>query len=275
MQSKLFKGSLEASEKEKDLKEKIKKAGVSPLLHSILVGSDPSSRLYLSLKKKAARKVGAKLEIVRFPLTAKVNKIKDFIKKSNRDKKVSGIMIQLPLPGALAKKEGEIINLIEKTKDVDGMRKQSLFTPPVVKAVEHALNKGLKVSGGLEGKKKEMVVVGATGFVGGMIAWYFEKQGYKVTKASSLTRNLKGLVGKYDIVVSATGKAGLIKKDMVKRGALVIDVGSPKGDVKVDGGFLSRVSFVSAVPGGVGPLTIYYLMENLCLSGILGGLQRG
>ena len=244
--------------------EKLKEKGVTPKLVSILVGDNPASTLYVNLKKKAGEKVGVEVEIIHLPKNEKSEELKNLIDKFNKDESVHGIMVQLPLPKKFSKKErDEIIGRIAKEKDVDGLHHDSFYLTPTVKAILEAV----KQANPLSKHSYKVCIVGHKGFEGRKIYRIFKKMGYKVDGADSKTKDLKNKSLKADILISATGKAGLIRGGMVKEGAVVIDVGSPKGDVKTEEAG-EKASFISPVPGGVGPVTIACLLENLMQSTI-------
>lgn len=264
--ARVFNGRSVAKEKEEDLKiliDKLRKKGVIPKLVSILVGDDKASRLYLSLKQKAADRVGAKVEIITLSPSTSPRKIKELIKKYNKDKSVHGVMIQLPLPPSLKTRTDEIISAIIPEKDVDGMRDYSTFLTPVTKAVLLAIKDALNiVRPPLKEAPLKVVIVGYTGFEGARIYKALKDEGYQIEGANLKTKNLEAKTIKADILVSATGVAGLISGDMVKRDTIVIDVGAPKGDIRTDE-IINKASFISPVPGGIGPVTISCLLENL------------
>jgi methylenetetrahydrofolate dehydrogenase (NADP+)/methenyltetrahydrofolate cyclohydrolase len=170
-------------------------------------------------------------------------------------------MIQMPLPGKLEEKRAEIVNVIHPEKDVDGLRKDSDYLHPTSKAVIDILH---YAEGELSLKTgdSKVVVVGATGMVGAPLVHELKDEGYSVVECNSKTKNLTKEVLKGDVVISTTGIQGIIKEDMVKPEAIVIDVGSPRGDVnfyEVE----RKSAFITPVPGGVGPVTISCLLENL------------
>ncbi|CAN5334075.1 bifunctional methylenetetrahydrofolate dehydrogenase/methenyltetrahydrofolate cyclohydrolase FolD [soil metagenome] len=254
----LFDGKKFANEKELILKEKVKKLKIKPKLVSILVGNDKSSLTYTFLKKKAAERIGVKFEVKKLPSDSTPENIKELINKLNDDTKVNGIMVQLPLPGTLKSKTSAILNTINKKKDVDGLTKKSLFTPATVKAVMQILDfatKPLAYSG------KKAAVIGAKGMVGMGVVEMLTKKGYKVTECDKDTRDLYAKLTGADLVVSATGVPGLVKGEVIKEGVIAIDVGAPEPEF--DKSVKERASFITPVPGGVGPVTIICLLENL------------
>lgn len=286
----IFDGKKLAEEKEQELNKEVvrlKKKGITPKLVSILVGDDPGNKLYLKLKKKAAERVGAELEIVELK-KPKLIELTKLIKKLNTDKGVHGIMIQLPLPDIFSKQDRyKIIQTIALEKDVDGLSDGGPYLAPVVMAVVEAIKVANnsndvrsfgKLRTGSFGKlKTKIMVVGAKGFVGkkiveALLGKTFEKAGpllqgsdfsteYEIVKCDADTVDLKEKTKSADILISATGVRGLVKEDMVKDGAILIDVGAPKGDI--DKKAYQKASFVSPIPGGIGPVTIVCLLENL------------
>lgn len=257
----IFDGRDFAAKKEEVLKSRVfglKTRGVYPKLASIIVGDDPASKLYVGLKKKAANRIGAELDIYFIPEKTKLEDLILLIGTLNTDDTVQGIMIQMPLPGKLNDHRDQVVNLINPEKDVDGLQKDSQFLHPTSKAVIDILIEAEKQ---LEIKMKTVCVVGATGMVGAPLTQELKVEGYKVSECDTKTKDLKGLALECDILISATGVPGLIKEDMVKKDAIIIDVGSPKGDVSL--GAYDKSAFYTPVPGGVGPVTIACLLENL------------
>ena len=239
----IFDGRTFAAKKEEELKEKVstlRQRGIVPRLASILVGDDPASKLYVGLKKKAAERVGIEVEVIDST---------DEIERLNKDEGVKGIMIQMPLPDGLEDRTESIINSINPDKDVDGLRSDSKFLHPTSKAVIDILK---EAEGQLKVKPKSACVVGGRGMVGAPLVKELKRLGYELTEKRE----------EADILVSCTGTPNLIEPDMVKKGAIVIDVGSPKGDVEFED-VSKKASFITPVPGGVGPVTISCLLENL------------
>jgi methylenetetrahydrofolate dehydrogenase (NADP+)/methenyltetrahydrofolate cyclohydrolase len=257
----VFDGKSFSEKKLANLKRKVlrlRKVGVVPKLISIVVGNEGGALQYQKLKKKSAESMGLELQVREFSSSVTKKEITDYIEKINRDDSVHGIMVQLPLPSKFSQKvRDSIINFIDSKKDVDGMRENSLYKTPVVKAVMEVL--GHAPVG--DRKNADLVLLGSKGFVGNKLARQFLVEGYKVRDYDLETSNLDEATGTADILISATGREGLIKKDMVKKSAILIDVGSPKGDIKKEA--YKKARFVSPVPGGVGPVTILYLLQNL------------
>ncbi len=253
-----FDGKQFAQNKEKELKAKVGKLKVKPQLVTVLVGNDKASVIYTKLKADAAKRVGINFVVKKFDAKVEPQEIMNLIEKLNSDKKVNGIMVQLPLPLAFKKQTPKILKTISKEKDVDGLVSGSPFTPAAVKAVMQILD---VATHSLPYFGKKAAVIGAKGTVGAKIVKELQKLGFKVCECEIDTRDLYAKLHQLDVIVSATGEPGLIKGEMVKEGVIAIDVGAPVGDLdKLVG---ERASFVTPVPGGVGPVTIVNLLENL------------
>jgi methylenetetrahydrofolate dehydrogenase (NADP+) / methenyltetrahydrofolate cyclohydrolase len=299
MQTTIFDGRDFAAKKLEVLSNRAKELqskGVKANLVSIIVGDDPASILYQNLKKKAAERIGAEVIIKVYPDGITKDVLMEEIENLNNIEYVTGIMIQLPLPESFSDTDrDEIIKSISAQKDVDGLRENSKFTPPTAKAVLEVLNNALSLTSN-HNPHLSICVVGASGFIGRQIVnalnneympparkdlWpggntrikgirmgdkevsnkKSERIELKIIEANSKTKNLKLKIKNSDVVISVTGVADLITAEMVKDGAILIDVGAPKGDIAKEA--YSKASFVSPVPGGVGPVTIASLMENL------------
>lgn len=262
----IFDGRAFAAQKEESLKIRVlglKTRLVYPKLASILVGTDQASTLYVNLKKKAAERIGAEVDIYKITKNSKLEDLIFLINTLNKDETVQGIMVQLPLPQPFVNCKLKIVNSIAPAKDVDGLKDDSPFLHPTSKAVIEIIDFAVSLPQfTVHSSPLTVCVVGATGMVGKPLARELREQKYEVLECNSKTSDLKGTTLQGDILVSVTGTPNIIKSDMVKPGAIVIDVGSPKGDVVFDE--VSKVaSFVSPVPGGVGPITITCLLENL------------
>jgi len=236
--------------------------GVIPKLVSILVGDDPASKLYVGLKEKRGEEIGVQVEAINLrPEIGKEELIRK-IKCLNSDVSIGGIMIQLPLPGRLQSSKTQILNSILPEKDVDGLREDSPFLHPTSKAVIEILDEAKDiVRPSFDNSSCKVVVIGATGMVGRPLVKELRNQGYKVIECNTKTSDLAKKTLQADVVVSATGIPGIITFEMVKNGAIIIDVGSPKGDA--DPSVALVASFLTPVPGGVGPVTVSCLLENL------------
>jgi methylenetetrahydrofolate dehydrogenase (NADP+)/methenyltetrahydrofolate cyclohydrolase len=195
-------------------------------------------------------RVGAIVEIVF--MTEKENVIKE-INKANTDDSISGILVQLPIKGIDREETDNILATINPSKDIDGLNPKSSFVPAVVAAVETVLEK-INLS-----REKSVAVVGFAGQTGSRLYDRLLEIGY-VVSGFDLGDDLNGLID-FDVVISCTGVIGLVKPEMVKGGFVGIDLGYPKGDISVEAA--NKASFITPVPGGVGPLTIVSLFENL------------
>lgn len=220
-----------AQEKAEILKQKISGLKKKPKLAIILIGDDPVSKIYVNLKIKKAQELGIETEI-----------------RQDLNTDADGIIVQLPGPQ-------ELIDKIPLNKDVDGLRQGSPFLPATLKGVLGTLGEL-----GILGKKRLYVVVGQ-GKIGKPIADFFEKTN-QVIRCNEFTKNLKNETLKGDVLVVATGVPNLIKVDMVKLGAVVIDCGSPKAEVDFEN-VKNIASAITPVPGGVGPMTVVSLLENV------------
>lgn len=253
----IFDGRAFAEKKIKKLGEeaiKLKNQGIHPKLASILIGDDPAGRLYVSLKKRRAESIGIKMDVYYLKEKESLDDILTLIDVLNSDSTVRGIMVQLPLPSNFSKEDKEeIINSIKKEKDVDGLREDSPFVHPTAMAVLQVIEEArLRLASARQAKT--ICVIGKTGMVGSALLGEIKNTNYKLVENSEDA----------DILVSATGSPNIIKANMVKKGAIVIDVGSPEGDV--DSGVFRVAGFMTPVPGGIGPITISCLLENLIVS---------
>lgn len=260
----VFDGRKFAKEKEEALKHTVlllREKGITPTLIAILTGENPASKLYVGLKQKAAERIGINFKLIRLDEAGKKD-IVHLIEEYNQSNKVQGIMVQLPIEGIDSRETTrEILSIISPEKDVDGESGRGNYLAATVRAiicaVEDAQNRGFL------GNWEEIVtcVVGATGMVGSALVKDLEAMSVRVINCNTKTPNLQGLTLEADLLVSVTGIPGIIKKDMVKTGAVVIDVGSPKPDVEED--VREVASFITPVPGGIGPMTVICLMENV------------
>lgn len=260
----IFDGKLFALQKNEELKKEVldlNTKGLFPHLASIVIGDNPASKLYVGLKKKAGEKIGIQVDVYYLSETTKKEDLLTLIDTLNKDKEVTGIMIQLPIPGELSNYKAEIIGRILKEKDVDGLRDDSPFIHPTSKAAIEILNYAKSLSSVSQTSISKICVVGATGMVGKPLVKELKKIGYEVVECDSQTENIKDFTLNADVVISATGVPYIIKKDMVKGGVIVIDIGSPRGDFEED--ISKKALFFTPVPGGVGPVTISCLMDNL------------
>lgn len=266
MDPKIINGRKLASLRQEKLIEKIKKLNKTPKIVSILVGSDAPSVLYTKIKQQKAEDVGIEFQPVHFIITHQVwDNVCAKIKELNNDDDVDGIMVQLPLPKEFlqGRDEKELLSLIAPEKDVDGLTKNSKYLSATARAVMSIIEEeNIDVLG------KNVVVVGASDLVGKPVAEELRKKGVIVEICNTKTEDLKASTQKADILISATGVPRLITGDMVKDGVIVIDVGAEKVDGKLVGdvdfeSVYSKASRITPVPGGVGPMTVISLMENV------------
>ena len=259
------------------LKESVKKeinlihskVNKAPGLAVILIGAFAPSQIYVKNKEKATKEVGIRSNIIKYPENVSEKEILNKIVELNQDKEVSGILVQLPLPKQIDKEK--IINLIEPSKDVDGFNPINVgnlasgFKSIVPCTPLGCLLLIKKIENNLSGK--HAVIIGRSNLNGKPMAQLLLKEDCTVTITHSKTKNLKDECIKADILIAAVGIANLVKKDWVKNGSIVIDVGINKingkivGDVSFDE-VKDKVKAISPVPGGVGPMTIACLLKN-------------
>ena len=263
----LFDGRKSAKEKEEQLKKVVSQLAKAPKLVAIQVGHNPASDIYLRLKREMAERIGIEFELVNFPEDAKEEEIIEVISSANKDEKVKGIMVQLPLPKEF--NEFTILQAIDPKKDVDCLTMENLglviageprFFPATVKAVLEILEEAGVDKENLVGKNA--CIVGGSNIVGKPLALVLSNMGATISLCRSKTKDLAQFTTQADILVTATGVEGIIKEEMVKEGVIVIDVGAPKAEVDFEN-VNKKTSFITPVPGGVGPMTVVCLMENL------------
>ena len=249
--------------------EELKASGIVPGLAVILVGDDQASQIYVRNKEKACTECGFYSEKHILPATATQDELLELIDTLNKNPKISGILCQLPLPKQIS--EDAVIAAIDPKKDVDAFNTSNVgkimtgdydFLPCTPAGVMELLEEyNINVEG------KQCVVVGRSNIVGKPMSMLFLHKNGTVTICHSKTNNLTEICKSADILVAAVGKANFITADMVKEGAVVIDVGMNRneegkvcGDVSSD--VMEKASYMTPVPGGVGPMTITMLMKN-------------
>ena len=253
------------------LQKHLSKLDKKPFLAVILVGEDYASRIYVRNKQKACEEVGIGCEIYHLAEDIKSSELKELISNLNNDSGVHGILVQLPLPQQIDPME--IISLIDVKKDVDGfsplnagllaLNSPEAIVPATPKGVLHMLQ-----SAEVELSGKHAVVIGRSNIVGRPMAALLLNQDCTVTITHSKTERLKEICNTADIIISACGQAKMLKKDWVKKGAVIIDVGINRleeglcGDADFEE-VSQTAACVSPVPGGVGPMTIAMLLDNL------------
>ena len=272
--AKIIDGKLISQQIREEIAQKVvdfnKKTGKLPGLAVIIVGEDPASQVYVRNKKKACEQVGFYSRVYEVPEATTQEELNALVEELNTDEKIHGILVQLPLPKHL--NEEEVLLKINPEKDVDAFHPYNVgritigdpkFLPCTPAGVMQLLYRsGIEISG------KECVVVGRSNIVGKPMALLLLADNGTVTVCHSRTKDLKEVCKRADILVAAIGKADFFTADMVKEGAVVIDVGmNRRADGKLTGDvdFASVepvASYITPVPGGVGPMTITMLLQN-------------
>ena len=287
MSASIIKGSEIAEQIREELRADIaalKEKGITPGLAVVLVGEDPASQSYVRMKGKACEDLGLFSQTIVKPADTSEEELLALIDSLNADARIHGILVQLPLPKQID--ENKVILRIDPDKDVDGFHpinvgKMLIGEPGFLPCTPHGIQEMLMRSGN-DPDGKHVVVVGRSNIVGKPVAAILvqKKKGANatVTMAHSRTRDLASITRTADILVAAMGSPEFIKADMVKEGAVVIDVGSNRiedlsakrgyrwaGDVDFEK-VKEKASAITPVPGGVGPMTIVMLMKNTVLS---------
>jgi methylenetetrahydrofolate dehydrogenase (NADP+) / methenyltetrahydrofolate cyclohydrolase len=257
------------------------KTGIVPGLAVILVGEDPASQVYVGRKAKACAEVGFLSREYKLPADTGEAKLLSLIEELNADRLIHGILVQLPMPKHMV--TDKIIAAIDPHKDVDGFHPYNvgglvtgspLFVPCTPRGIMELIARtGIELAG------KDAVVVGRSNIVGKPMALLLLAQNATVTMCHSKTRDLPSVTGRADVLIAAVGKPRMIPADMVKEGAVVIDVGVNRmengklvGDVAFDE-VAAKASYITPVPGGVGPMTIAMLMKNTLDAAKMTGKQ--
>lgn len=246
------------------------KEGKQPGLAVVLVGDNQASRTYVRNKQKRTEEAGMKSVLIELPENVTEEKLLSVVEELNEDKTIHGILVQLPLPEHIS--EEKVIDTISFDKDVDGFHpvnvgnlfigKDSFVPCTPAGIIELIKSTGTQIEG------KRAVVIGRSNIVGKPVAQLLLNENATVTIAHSRTKNLPQVAKEADILVVATGLAKFVKKDYIKPGAIVIDVGMDRdennklcGDVDFDD-VVQEAGFITPVPGGVGPMTITMLLAN-------------
>lgn len=262
------------------VKDKVAAGGKKPHLVAILVGNDGASQTYVGNKEKACAQVGFNSTLYRFPAEITQQELIMKIQEINNNDDVDGLIVQLPLPKHID--EDAVINAIDPSKDVDGFHpenvgKMTLGLPTFVPATPYGILRLLEEYG-IETSGKHCVIIGRSNIVGRPMANLMSMKGNPgdctVTICHSHTKNIETYTKQADIIIAAIGSPGFVKGDMVKEGSVIIDVGITRisdptkksgyrleGDVDFDS-VAPKASYITPVPGGVGPMTIVSLMVN-------------
>lgn len=269
--AKLLNGKVLAEQIKQNVRAHVEKLSEKPCLACIIVGDNKASEIYVRQKKNACDACGINSLILTMPENSKKSAVVSLIKKLNRDRRVSGILLQLPLPEHLKDFTREIVDEISPAKDVDCLTKTNfgqlaLGTGVIAPCTATGVMKLLQSTGtDLRGKKA--CVIGRSDLVGKSSALLLLQADATVTVCHSKTQNLQKETLQADILVCAAGKPKMITRDFVKPGAIVVDVGITRtpngivGDVDFEN-VQEKCAFITPVPGGVGPMTVACLMQN-------------
>ena len=270
---KLINGKEVSKKIREELKKEIESFPRKPSLVVIQVGNDSASEIYVKNKEKAALEIGIDFKHIKYEENVKEEEIINKIKELNDNDDIDGILVQLPLPKHL--NETKIINTIDPNKDVDGltitnMGKLMNKMDGLVSCTPLGVIELLKAYN-VEIKGKHVIIVGRSNIVGKPLIHLFLNNESTVTVCHSKTENLSEYTKQADILVVAVGKKNLITRDMVKKDAVVIDVGINREDGKIYGDVyyldvFDKVSLITPVPGGVGPMTVTMLFKNVIKS---------
>lgn len=259
-----------AKEIRANLKKEIAENNLHPGLAIIMVGNNPASEIYVRNKRKACAETGIKEELYQYDENVSEEQIINCIIKLNNDDNINGIMVQSPLPSHL--NEDKIINYITPEKDVDGFGISSLGylasnEEKFISATPYGIIKLLEYKN-IDIRGKNVVIIGRSKIVGRPLALALLNRDATVTITHSKTKNLREITRNADILIVAIGKANFTKKEDIKESAIVIDVGINRVDGKVVGDVdfescKEKSSYITPVPGGVGPMTIAMLLTNV------------
>ena len=266
--------SLKLKEEMKGRIAQMKEEGIVPKLVVVLVGNDSASQVYVRNKHKSCGEVGIKSEVITMPEETTQQELLEVVERLNQDNSVDGILVQLPLPKQIDEKT--VLRAIRPDKDVDGFHPVNVgllsigdecFAPATPSGIVVMLKEyGIEIAG------KHCVIVGRSNIVGKPMAALMLKENATVTVCHSKTNNLAEITRQADILIVATGRRNTVTADMVKEGVVVIDVGMNRnelgklcGDVDFEN-VKEKASFITPVPGGVGPMTITELLESTILA---------
>ena len=268
--SKIIDGKKISKQLNEELQIKVSKLKEKPGIAIVLVGNDPASEIYVSSKEKNCKKIGIHCERHNLPKDTKEMDLLKLVEDLNQKSSIHGILIQLPLPKHISEKL--IVDAILPYKDVDGFTPvnlgnltagNTLLAPATPRAIVKLIE-----STGVNMQGKHAVVIGRSNIVGKPVALLLLEKNATVSICHSKTKDLKDITKQADILIAAVGKPKFVKKDMVKQDAIVIDVGINRsqgkivGDVDFDN-VKDTASHITPVPGGVGPMTIALMLDNL------------
>ncbi|MFX1586286.1 MAG: bifunctional 5,10-methylenetetrahydrofolate dehydrogenase/5,10-methenyltetrahydrofolate cyclohydrolase [Promethearchaeota archaeon] len=259
------------SELKQEISDLFKKTGVKPKLAAILVNEDPGSEIYVNMKRKKCAEVGIESILIKLEKDISKKDLLEEINKLNIDNTVHGILLQLPLPTKLKESTNEFIEKISPFKDVDGfnpINKGLLFdyneelapcTPKGIIALLEYYN--------IEIKGKDIVIINRSNLVGKPLIFMLLKRNATITVCHTSTKNIDKHLKRADILVVAVGKPKFITKERIKEGVIIIDVGQSRIGGKLSGdvdfnGVLEKCGAITPTPGGVGPLTVAFLLQN-------------
>lgn len=272
----------------KDIATAVQSKNSKPKLSIILASNDQSSKVYVDLKMKKAREVGIETELFTFDHSVSVEELVEKIKQLNQSS-TNGILLQLPLYSHLERHSEEIVNTIDSSKDVDGLTayqqglcshlSDNAILPATVEAILECIQYTTTTSILWNNrqstefqsflKSKNVVIINDSNLIGRPLAMLLNSMGATVTLCNQYTIHMRQLLINADYIISATGKVQLFDHTYIKQGSVVIDVTSVqtsdgvKGDFVINDELLSKASFITPVPGGVGPLTIACLLRNM------------
>ncbi len=269
MESIILDGKAVSAKLESELKVRVEnivaKSGITPVLATILVGEDPSSKVYVNMKGNACKRIGLTPRKVLLPETTTTEELKNAIYQLNEDKDVFGILLQHPVPRQI--NERECFDAIDPAKDVDGVTAtgfgmmalgEKVFVSATPGGILYLLKQyNIPLAG------KRAIVIGRSAILGKPVAMLLLNENATVTICHSKSENLPELVKESDIVVAAVGKPDFVKADWIREGAVLVDAGyHPGGIGDVEKSAYAKTSAYTPVPGGVGPMTIVTLMRQ-------------
>ncbi|MCK4380289.1 MAG: bifunctional 5,10-methylenetetrahydrofolate dehydrogenase/5,10-methenyltetrahydrofolate cyclohydrolase [Candidatus Lokiarchaeota archaeon] len=275
MKNKILNGKKLADKFNKELKEKIKQAvektGIKPKLATILVGTDPASKIYVNIKQRTCQEIGINSTIIELDENISKEELLDEINKVNNDPTTHGILLQLPLPKNLREYTPEFLEKITSSKDADGLNplnRGKLFdyneelgtcTPKgIIKLLEYY---------DIELKGKDVVIINRSNLVGKPLIFMLLKRNATVTICHTSTKDIDEYIRKADILIVAVRQPKFITKERIKEGVIIIDVSTNRVEGKLCGdvdfeNVLEKCQKITPVPGGIGPMTVAMLCEN-------------